>query len=75
MYHTVFSSCQDIDMENAKGAQENGSFHFAMTGKAYQVIGQHFYSLLPKLLLNGTIFARMSPGQKSNLIEEFQKME
>ncbi|XP_040205466.1 probable cation-transporting ATPase 13A4 isoform X1 [Rana temporaria] len=51
------------------------SFHFAMTGKSYQIIVNHFYSLLPKILLNGTIFARMSPGQKSNLIEEFQKID
>ncbi|KAG9493957.1 hypothetical protein GDO78_001692 [Eleutherodactylus coqui] len=28
-----------------------------------------------KILLNATIFARMSPGQKSSLIEEFQKID
>ncbi|XP_008582747.1 PREDICTED: probable cation-transporting ATPase 13A5 [Galeopterus variegatus] len=54
---------------------EGGScYHFAMTGKSYQVIYQHFNSLLPKILVNGTIFARMSPQQKSSLIEEFQKL-
>ncbi|KAJ1086907.1 hypothetical protein NDU88_000102 [Pleurodeles waltl] len=50
-------------------------YHFAMDGKSFQVILQHFYSLLPKLLLNGVIFARMSPGQKSNLVEELQKLD
>ncbi|XP_007946209.1 probable cation-transporting ATPase 13A5 [Orycteropus afer afer] len=55
--------------------KEGGNcYHFAMSGKSYQVIFQHFYSLLPKILVNGTIFARMSPGQKSSLIEEFQKL-
>uniref|UniRef100_A0A8C6QFX6 Cation-transporting ATPase n=1 Tax=Nannospalax galili TaxID=1026970 RepID=A0A8C6QFX6_NANGA len=49
-------------------------YHFALSGKSYQVIFQHFYSLLPKILVNGTIFARMSPGQKSSLVEEFQKL-
>ncbi|KAM4888759.1 putative cation-transporting ATPase 13A5 [Thomomys bottae] len=49
-------------------------YHFAMSGKSYQVLFQHFYSLLPKILVNGTIFARMSPGQKSSLVEEFQKL-
>ncbi|XP_034846625.1 probable cation-transporting ATPase 13A5 [Mirounga leonina] len=49
-------------------------YHFAMSGKSYQVIFQHFNSLLPKILVNGTIFARMSPGQKSSLVEEFQKL-
>ncbi|XP_074046718.1 putative cation-transporting ATPase 13A5 isoform X3 [Macrotis lagotis] len=50
------------------------NYHFAMTGKSYQVIAQNFSSLLPKILVNGAIFARMSPGQKSSLVEEFQKL-
>ncbi|XP_036611933.1 probable cation-transporting ATPase 13A5 [Trichosurus vulpecula] len=49
-------------------------YHFAMSGKSYQVITQHFSNLLPKILVNGAIFARMSPGQKSSLVEEFQKL-
>uniref|UniRef100_A0A8C5QF39 Cation-transporting ATPase n=1 Tax=Leptobrachium leishanense TaxID=445787 RepID=A0A8C5QF39_9ANUR len=53
----------------------SGKYHFAMNGKSFEVIGQHFYDLLPKILLNGTIFARMTPRQKSNLIEEFQKLD
>ncbi|XP_032004106.1 probable cation-transporting ATPase 13A4 isoform X3 [Hylobates moloch] len=71
-----------------------GSYHFALTGKSFHVISQHFSSLLPKfkvplssrffrttfpmtaeILINGTIFARMSPGQKASLVEEFQKLE
>ncbi|ELK17631.1 Putative cation-transporting ATPase 13A4 [Pteropus alecto] len=28
-----------------------------------------------QILMNGTIFARMSPGQKSSLVEEFQKLD
>ncbi|NWU64687.1 AT135 ATPase, partial [Pterocles burchelli] len=50
------------------------NYHFAMNGNSYQVIIKHFYSLLPKILMNATVFARMSPGQKSSLIEEFQKL-
>ncbi|XP_018423131.1 PREDICTED: probable cation-transporting ATPase 13A4 isoform X1 [Nanorana parkeri] len=52
-----------------------GNFHFVLTGSSYQVISQYFYNLLPKILLNGTIFARMMPNQKSNLIEELQKLD
>ncbi|KAM4771098.1 putative cation-transporting ATPase 13A4 [Rhinophrynus dorsalis] len=51
------------------------NFHFAMSGESYEVIVKHFYDVLPKILLNGTIFARMSPGQKSNLIEELQNID
>ncbi|XP_009881727.1 PREDICTED: probable cation-transporting ATPase 13A5 [Charadrius vociferus] len=53
---------------------ETCDYHFAMNGKSYQVIIKHFYSLLPKILVNATVFARMSPGQKSSLVEEFQKL-
>ncbi|XP_069473532.1 probable cation-transporting ATPase 13A4 isoform X2 [Ambystoma mexicanum] len=48
---------------------------FAMDGPSYQAVVQHFYSLLPKLLLNGVVFARMSPGQKSSLVQELQKLD
>ncbi|XP_054838262.1 probable cation-transporting ATPase 13A5 [Eublepharis macularius] len=50
-------------------------FHFALNGKSYQVLLKHFSGLVPKVLLNGTVFARMSPGQKSSLVEEFQKLD
>nr|XP_017820271.3 probable cation-transporting ATPase 13A5 isoform X2 [Callithrix jacchus] len=56
------------------GGERGSCYHFAMSGKSFQVIFQHFSSLLPKILVNGTVFARMSPGQKSSLIEEFQKL-
>ncbi|XP_019506319.1 PREDICTED: LOW QUALITY PROTEIN: probable cation-transporting ATPase 13A4, partial [Hipposideros armiger] len=60
--------------EDSDNSRE-GSYHFALSGKSFQVINQHFSSLLPKILMNGTIFARMSPGQKSSLVEEFQKLD
>ncbi|XP_010077157.1 PREDICTED: probable cation-transporting ATPase 13A4, partial [Pterocles gutturalis] len=58
-----------------KLALGSGQYHFAMSGKSYQIVVQHFRHLLPKLLLDGTVFARMSPGQKSSLVEEFQKLD
>ncbi|XP_006030034.3 probable cation-transporting ATPase 13A4 [Alligator sinensis] len=51
-----------------------GGYHFAISGKSYQVLVQHCRDLLPRVLLNGTVFARMSPVQKSSLVEEFQKL-
>ncbi|NXC06460.1 AT134 ATPase, partial [Orthonyx spaldingii] len=52
-----------------------GQYHFAMSGQSYQIVAQHFRHLLPKLLLDATVFARMSPSQKSSLVEEFQKLD
>uniref|UniRef100_A0A8C5Q5X4 Cation-transporting ATPase n=1 Tax=Leptobrachium leishanense TaxID=445787 RepID=A0A8C5Q5X4_9ANUR len=66
----------NIEIERRTIEEEaRGGYHFGMSGKTYQVILQHFQSLLPKLLVNGAIFARMSPGQKSSLVEEFQKLD
>ncbi|OXB63974.1 hypothetical protein ASZ78_014738 [Callipepla squamata] len=56
-------------------AVNSDQYHFVMSGKTYQIVAQHFIHLLPKLLLNATVFARMSPGQKSSLVEEFQKLD
>ncbi|XP_034989052.2 probable cation-transporting ATPase 13A5 [Zootoca vivipara] len=62
-----------IDISNASGKDSN--FHFALNGYTYHVLVKHFGSLLPKILLNATVFARMSPAQKSSLVEEFQKLD
>uniref|UniRef100_A0A8C3P8I1 Cation-transporting ATPase n=1 Tax=Chrysemys picta bellii TaxID=8478 RepID=A0A8C3P8I1_CHRPI len=66
-------TCVNIE-ERTSPERESNNYHFALNGKSYQVIVKHFKSLLPKILVNGTVFARMSPGQKSSLIEEFQKL-
>ncbi|XP_040205463.1 probable cation-transporting ATPase 13A4 isoform X1 [Rana temporaria] len=66
----------NINIEGRTILEEaQGDYYFAMSGSTYQVVLQHFQSLLPKLLVNGAVFARMSPGQKSSLIEEFQKLD
>ncbi|XP_077146450.1 putative cation-transporting ATPase 13A4 [Ranitomeya variabilis] len=64
-----------VDMqEKSKPDTEKPPYYFAMTGRTYEIILQYFSNLLQKLLINGTVFARMSPGQKSSLVEEFQKL-
>ncbi|KAL8188328.1 UNVERIFIED_CONTAM: hypothetical protein K2H54_065661, partial [Gekko kuhli] len=60
--------------DKAEFGRPGTEFHFAMNGKSYQVLTKYFSSLVPKVLLNGTVFARMSPSQKSSLVEEFQKL-
>ncbi|KAM8953106.1 putative cation-transporting ATPase 13A4 [Pelodytes ibericus] len=64
-----------LNIEDASTLEKKKTpYHFAMTGSSYKVILQHFNNLLHKVLINGTIFARMSPGEKSSLVEEFQKL-
>eukprot|EP00095_Tigriopus_kingsejongensis_P002264 snap_masked-scaffold633_size121756-processed-gene-0.12 protein:Tk02264 transcript:snap_masked-scaffold633_size121756-processed-gene-0.12-mRNA-1 annotation:"probable cation-transporting atpase 13a3-like" len=50
-------------------------YHFAMNGRSWGVIRAHFPHLLPKLILKGTIFARMAPDQKAQLVEELQAVD
>ncbi|XP_041093172.1 probable cation-transporting ATPase 13A3 [Polyodon spathula] len=58
-----------------EGEGEGSSYHFAMSGKSFSVISDHFPDLLPKLLLCGTVFARMAPDQKTQLVESLQKVD
>uniref|UniRef100_A0A3Q4B2C0 P-type ATPase A domain-containing protein n=1 Tax=Mola mola TaxID=94237 RepID=A0A3Q4B2C0_MOLML len=50
-------------------------YHFAMNGKSFAVIEEHFPDMLQKLVLHGTVFARMSPNQKTELIETLQDVD
>ncbi|XP_075720182.1 putative cation-transporting ATPase 13A4 [Rhinoderma darwinii] len=64
-----------IDFEGVDGKIQSSDFHFSMSGKTYENLEKYFNDLLPKLLMNGTVFARMSPGQKSAIIDEYRKLD
>ncbi|XP_012945191.1 probable cation-transporting ATPase 13A3 [Aplysia californica] len=49
--------------------------HLAINGKSFAVISKYFPELLPKICVEGTVFARMSPDQKCQLIEHLQKLD
>nr|KAF6377217.1 ATPase cation transporting 13A2 [Myotis myotis] len=51
------------------------SSHLALTGSTFAVLKKHFPRLLPKVLVQGTIFARMAPEQKTELVCELQKLQ
>uniref|UniRef100_A0A8C7YIK8 Polyamine-transporting ATPase 13A3 n=1 Tax=Oryzias sinensis TaxID=183150 RepID=A0A8C7YIK8_9TELE len=50
-------------------------YHFAMNGKSFATILEHFPDMLQKLVLRGTVFARMAPDQKTQLIEALQGVD
>ena len=41
--------------------------HLAMCGKTLDVVRKNFPDVLPKILCRGTVFARMSPDQKTKV--------
>ncbi|CAH1276951.1 ATP13A3 [Branchiostoma lanceolatum] len=72
-------STKHIEPEEIKGADvdendKRDQFTFAMSGKSFAVIKKYFPHVLPKLAVGGTVFARMSPDQKTQLIEVYQDL-
>ena len=53
-----------MDIENSLD-----SFNFAMTGKTFGILRKSFPRIFEKILVNGTVYARMSPDQKAQLVE------
>ncbi|XP_051767927.1 polyamine-transporting ATPase 13A3 isoform X2 [Ctenopharyngodon idella] len=50
-------------------------YHFAMSGKSFAVIIEHFQDLLQKMVLHGTVYARMAPDQKTQLVETLESVD
>lgn len=53
-------------------ARVNGDYSFAMTGRTWAIIRDTFPDLLPRILVKGAIFARMTSEQKQQLVQELQ---
>ncbi|XP_062562628.1 polyamine-transporting ATPase 13A3 [Armigeres subalbatus] len=66
-----------IEGENEKGIPDGiqgGSFRFALTGKTWAIVKEHFPEILPTIITFGTVFARMSPDQKQHLVTDLQNL-
>lgn len=50
------------------------NYRFAMTGKVWGIVKEFYPELLPKLVTRGNVYARMSPEQKQQLIQELQAL-
>ncbi|XP_049572859.1 polyamine-transporting ATPase 13A3 isoform X2 [Syngnathus scovelli] len=64
-----------ISLDDVNEPKQQERYHFAMNGKSFAIISEHFPDMLPKLVLHGTVFARMAPDQKTQLIEALQDVE
>lgn len=53
----------------------SNGFHYALDGKTWALLRLHYSDLIPKIIVRGTIFARMLPEQKTQLIEAFQELD
>lgn len=50
------------------------NYRFAMTGKVWGIVRDFFPELIPKFITRGSVFARMSPEQKQQLVQELQTL-
>ncbi|XP_056895921.1 cation-transporting ATPase 13A2 isoform X2 [Takifugu flavidus] len=70
--HGNFQSSADVITQ---GLYQSGfSYHMAISGKSFAALCDHFPEYLPKVLLRTTVFARMTPDQKTHLVKELQKL-
>jgi cation-transporting ATPase 13A2 len=54
---------------------DDAKIHLALTGDTWDVILKHYPELLNPICVRGTVFARMSPHQKQQLVEQLQSLE
>uniref|UniRef100_A0A6Q2YLD9 P-type ATPase A domain-containing protein n=1 Tax=Esox lucius TaxID=8010 RepID=A0A6Q2YLD9_ESOLU len=61
--------------EGAGGLYQGGSkYHLAINGMSFSALCDYFPEYLPKVLMRGTVYARMAPEQKTQLVKELQKL-
>lgn len=65
--HVSFQVTARVPMDDVKT-------HLAISGKSFSVIEKYFPNLLSKICVQGTIFARMLPDQKCQLIQKQQEL-
>lgn len=54
--------------------RSRNNYVFALTGKTWALVKQYYPELIPKLATRGAVFARMSPDQKQQLVQELQAL-
>ncbi|CAH1997974.1 unnamed protein product [Acanthoscelides obtectus] len=61
----------DLDIEKGR---PNRKYCYAISGKCWAYIQEHFPELVQKIVVKGKVFARMSGMQKQQLIEELKDL-
>ncbi|CAN9503180.1 unnamed protein product [Ophioblennius macclurei] len=74
-HYTENAAHLDRNAQTVEINVDDGVYHFAVTGKAFAVLMEHFPQLLQKLVLRASVFARMAPDQKTQLVEVLQGID
>ncbi|XP_017072484.1 probable cation-transporting ATPase 13A3 isoform X2 [Drosophila eugracilis] len=65
----------ELGIKNAQDENSRQRYVFAMDGKTWQIVKDHFPKEMEILLTRGSIYARMSPDQKQALVIELQNLD
>ncbi|KAL1021114.1 hypothetical protein UPYG_G00009000 [Umbra pygmaea] len=63
-----------VDICTQDRYQNGMKYHLAINGMSFSALCDYFPEYLPKVLMRGTVYARMAPDQKTQLIKELQKL-
>lgn len=56
------------------GLNPTQNYNFALDGKSFEIVSKYFPEIFEKILINGSIYARMSPDQKADLVEKLMSI-
>ncbi|XP_037565576.1 polyamine-transporting ATPase 13A3 isoform X1 [Dermacentor silvarum] len=73
-FNEVFSDSNKHFKSPAAAYGRTEAVQFAVDGHSFSVLRSHFPDVYEKLLVNGVVFARMTPQQKVELVEDLQSI-
>lgn len=60
--------------QTAAVQQQDSRLHLALTGETWDVVLKYYPELVSSVCVRGTVFARMAPNQKQQLVEHLQAL-
>uniref|UniRef100_A0A673KUZ1 Probable cation-transporting ATPase 13A2 n=1 Tax=Sinocyclocheilus rhinocerous TaxID=307959 RepID=A0A673KUZ1_9TELE len=74
-FHQGDGAVATINTQETIDIPSNGAgYHLAINGMSFAALCDHFPEYLPKILMRGTVYARMTPEQKTQLVKALQKL-
>ncbi|XP_076874519.1 polyamine-transporting ATPase 13A2 [Brachyhypopomus gauderio] len=70
----TISTQETMDILEQGLYQNSFKYHLAINGKSFAALCDHFPEYLPKVLMRVTVYARMSPDQKTELVRALQTL-
>ncbi|KAH6931879.1 hypothetical protein HPB50_001305 [Hyalomma asiaticum] len=71
-FNELFADRSKHPKHHALACERTEVVQFAVDGQSFSVLRAHFPDVYEKLLVNGVVFARMTPQQKVELVEDLQ---